>query len=38
VMGEDSREGILHPRVFFVRVPSKGLMLDAACKSDKCWT
>jgi hypothetical protein len=25
-----------HPRVFFVRVANKGLMLDAARKSGKC--
>jgi len=27
-----------HPRCFFVRVPNKGVMVDAVCKSDKYRT
>jgi len=29
---------LYHPRVFFVRVANKGLMLEVVCKSGKCRT
>ncbi len=36
--GGNEREGIPPPRVFFVRVANKGVMVDAARKSGKYRT
>jgi hypothetical protein len=35
---EDEGGTVPHPRVFFARVASKGLMLEVVCKSGKCRT